>query len=80
MPDAHLKRMACQIAAQLPDDADEAVLVLDYVKEIVANLGGQWSEPKSSARLYVIQRTSPAAPEEGGSEVPRARLDIANPG
>lgn len=79
MPEAHLKRMACQIAAQLPDDAEEAVRVMDYVREIVANLGGRWSAPKASATLYAINRTSPAALEEGGSEALPARPGKANP-
>jgi hypothetical protein len=32
---SRLKRFALQIAAQLPDDRQEAVLVLEYARELV---------------------------------------------
>lgn len=65
VPTAYAKRMACQIAAQLPDDEGEALVILELVRELVANLGGGWGRPRT-AELYVFDRTSPAAPPEGG--------------
>lgn len=58
-----MKRMACQIAAQLPDDPEEALGVLNYVKEIVLNLGGGWGAGTrpTSAQLYSVPR--PQGPE-----------------
>lgn len=82
MPDAHEKRMACQIAAQLPDDTSEALAVLDYVKEIVLNLGGGWGKETpatKSARLYVIQRTDQGVAVRDGSAVPSDHPDRASP-
>lgn len=34
----HLKRAACLIASQLPDDEGEAMRVLDYARGIVSHL------------------------------------------
>lgn len=83
MPHSHMKRMACQIAAQLPDDPEEALGVLNYVREIVLNLGGGWSAtPKAtSAQLYSV----PRPPGPGGLKAietvnPTDHLDKANPG
>lgn len=44
MADGFLKRTACQIAAQLPDDQAEAFEVLGLVRQIVTNLGSSWEE------------------------------------
>lgn len=33
--DAHLKRLALQLAAQLPDDPDEALEALEHTKTLV---------------------------------------------
>lgn len=83
MPDAHMKRMACQIAAQLPDDQREALAVLDYVREIVENLGGGWRQPepiRKTPALYVIQRTSQEAAQAGAPEVLIGPQDKSNRG
>lgn len=42
-----LKRSACQIAAQLPEDRREALLVINYAREIVCNLGAAWEVPSA---------------------------------
>ena len=82
MPHAHMKRMACQIAAQLPDDPEEALGVLNYVKEIVLNLGGGWGGVRpTSAQLYSVPR--PQGPEGSttGEKVnPTCRPDKASLG
>ena len=41
---AGLKRYAIQIATQLPENRDEALRVLDYVREIV-----EWETPEAAA-------------------------------
>jgi hypothetical protein len=79
--DGHTKRMACQIAAQLPDDRCEALEVLAYVRDIVENLGGGWSAlegPRQTAALYVIPATSPVAAQEVVKAGPPGRLDKAS--
>lgn len=80
MPEGHNRRMACQIAAQLPDDRAEALRVLAYVRDIVENLGGGWGAetPVSDARLYLV-RTSPAESLSGAPADRNGRLDRANP-
>jgi hypothetical protein len=83
MPDAHMKRMACQIAAQLPDDQREALEVLNYVAEIVMNLGGGWpqAEPiRKKPELYVIPRTSREAALAAAPEVQIGPQDKSNQG
>lgn len=42
-----LKRMAAQIASQLPENDREALIVLNYVREIVCNLGNAWEIPSA---------------------------------
>lgn len=51
--DAQLKRIACQIFTQLPDDRAEAVSVLRYARLIVDNLEGNWD-------AMVASQTTPA--------------------
>lgn len=38
--DLHLRRLAIQIAAQLPEDLDEALEALDLAKELVRSFMG----------------------------------------
>lgn len=82
MPDGHLRRMACQIAAQLPDDREECLRVLRYVEDIVTHLGRGWGTDegplKRSASLYVFERTSPAGAGEAAMAGQNGRLDTAN--
>jgi hypothetical protein len=83
-----MKRMACQIAAQLPDEREEALGVLNYVRDIVLNLGGGWGErdaawgvapsPKPSALLYVIPTTNPAGSQGAETAAQIDRPDIAS--
>lgn len=42
IPNDHLKRAACHIASQLPDDSREALVVLNFAREIICNLGKAW--------------------------------------
>lgn len=82
MPDGFLKRTACQIAAQLPDDRAEALQVLGYVREIVMNLGGGWGPAVVPQPIQLFdpsaQKDRAVSPADGPA-VPSARLDRANP-
>lgn len=42
--DGHLKRLACQLFTQLPDDKEEALRTLRYVRLIVENLDQNWEQ------------------------------------
>lgn len=81
MSDGHNKRMACQIAAQLPDETSEALEVLAYVREIVLNLGGGWGLPvrTTPTPLYAVPRTGPAASASAETAVQPYRPDRASP-
>lgn len=63
-----LKRSACAIAAQLPEDKRDALCVLNYAREIVANLGKSWeiqsALPEAKSVRLVYSDASPQAPFE----------------
>lgn len=48
-----MKRLACQIYTQLPEDKREALQVLNYVRQIIFCLGEEWE---------VFQRSAPILP------------------
>lgn len=56
-PDGHLKRIACQVYTQMPEDKREALLVLRYVRQIVFCLGENWE---------TVSRSAPILPFEPG--------------
>ncbi len=82
MPKSEMRRMACQIAAQLPDSQAEALEVLDYVRDIVMNLGGGWGQPTAvpPTQLYAVSPTSRATVPEAATEDPTDLPNRANPG
>lgn len=49
--DPHLKRTACLIYTQLPEDKREALLVLRYVRQIIFSLGESWEAVSQSAPI-----------------------------
>jgi len=49
--DPHIKRMACQIYTQLPEDKREALQVLRYVRQIIFCLGEEWEAVARSAPI-----------------------------
>lgn len=54
--DPHLKRLACQIYTQLPEDKREAMLVLKFVRQIIFCLGEDWETVKRSAPILPFQQ------------------------
>lgn len=77
---SHLKRIACQVYTQLPEDKREALLVLRYIRQLIFCLGEEWE---------TVSRTAPILPfsldrkDQGGfpanvRAVPNGRRDIAN--
>lgn len=52
--EAALKRLAIQIAAQLPEDGDEALAVLEYAETLVRSFLGE-SMPVESGSIEVDQ-------------------------
>lgn len=49
--DPHLKRLACQIYTQLPEDNREAMQVLNFVRQIIFCLGEDWETVMRSAPI-----------------------------
>ncbi len=78
--DPHIKRLACQIYTQLPEDKREALQVLRYVRQIIFCLGEEWETVARSAPILAFdpekkgQATSLRA-VKGGLNDPR---DISN--
>lgn len=58
--DPHLKRLACQIYTQLPEDKREALQVLGYVRQIIFCLGEEWETISRSAPIL------PFSPDQKG--------------
>lgn len=54
--DGHLKRIACQICTQLPDDKGEALKVLRYVRQIVFCLGEEWETDRRETPILPFGR------------------------
>lgn len=78
--DGHLKRVACQIFTQLPEDKRDAMLVLGYVKQIVFCLGEEWETVSRTAPILPF----PTDPKDRGArqaalrEVPNDHRDKAS--
>lgn len=53
--DPHIKRMACQIYTQLPEDKREALQVLQYVRQIIFCLGEDWEAVVKTAAILPFQ-------------------------
>lgn len=49
--DPHVKRLACQIYTQLPEDKREALQVLRYARQIIFCLGEEWEAMSRSAPI-----------------------------
>ena len=61
MGDGHVKRLAAQIASQLPEDTQEALRVLNMAREIIVCLGRSWDvAPEWPSRLGGQAPTCPA--------------------
>ncbi len=54
--DPHIKRMACQLYTQLPEDKREALQVLQYVRQIIFCLGEDWEAVVKSAAILPFQQ------------------------
>lgn len=68
--DGHLKRVACQLFTQLPEDKREALTVLRYVRQLIFCLGQEWETvSQSDVRLF----EQPARTDREAS-VPRLRV------
>lgn len=51
------------IASQLPEDTADALCVIDYVREILLNLGTVWNSPGESAVVLTLVRSGADNPE-----------------
>lgn len=49
--DPHLKRIACQVYTQLPDDKREALQVLRLIRQLIFCLGEEWETVTRSAPI-----------------------------
>ncbi len=80
MADGFSKRLACQIASQLPEGTEEALQVLNLAREIIICLGEGWARPAAvPTKLFVADRTIQASSPAAGREAPTDRRDISNP-
>jgi hypothetical protein len=79
--DGHLKRIACQVYTQLPEDKREALLVLRYIRQIIFCLGEEWETVSRSAPIlpFSTERKGPAEAPATLRVVPTGRRDTANP-
>ena len=80
MTDGFSKRLAAQIASQLPEDNQEALRVLSLAREIIVCLGGGWAQPASVTQLFGSERIGPVATQAAAQEDPIGRRDISSPG
>lgn len=53
--DPHLKRVACQLYTQMPEDKREALQVLRYVRQLIFCLGEEWETVARSAPILPFQ-------------------------
>lgn len=65
--DPHVKRLACQIYTQLPEDKREALQVLRCVRQIIFCLGEEWE---------AVTRTAPILPFSADQRGPAAPLKV----
>ena len=72
--DPHIKRVACQIYTQLPEDKREALLVLQYVRQIIFCLGEDWEQVTRSAAILPFH-SDPKGREAYPKAVPEAPSD-----
>ncbi len=76
----HLKRIACQVFTQLPEDKRDALQVLRLVRQLVFCLGEDWEAVTRSASILPFER----APKDRATGLrafragPTDNLDTAN--
>ena len=61
--DPHLKRLACQVYTQLPEDKREALQVLGFVRQLLFCLGEDWEAVSRSGS--VLKFSSEGRDREG---------------
>lgn len=74
--DPHIKRMACQIYTQLPEDKREALQVLQYVRQIIFCLGEDWEAVVKTAAILPFQQQEQKGPAARLRAVPEALSDL----
>lgn len=62
------RRLACQIASQLPDDQRDALRTLRLVQQIIMNLGTRWDLAFNEVSSLDQYRSSRAASGEDSTE------------
>lgn len=72
--DPHLKRLACQVYTQLPEDKREALQVLRYIRQLIFCLGEEWETVSRSAPILPFSNEKK---DRGGflRAVPEGRID-----
>lgn len=73
--DPHIKRMACQIYTQLPEDKREALQVLQYVRQIIFCLGEDWDAVVKPAAILPFQQQEQRGPATRLRAVPEVQSD-----
>lgn len=71
----HIKRMACQIYTQLPEDKREALQVLQYVRQIIFCLGEDWEAVVKTAAILPFQSQEQRGPAARLRAVPEGQSD-----
>ncbi len=78
--DPHLKRLACQVYTQLPEDKREALQVLGFVRQLLFCLGEEWEAVSRSAPIlkFSSDRRDPEGSPSALKVVPTDRQDRSN--
>lgn len=80
--DAYLKRLACQIFTQLPENEADALRALRYARIIVENLHVEWKSCTSTDKITPLPSARIDRESQRGAlrEVSLDALDTANQG
>lgn len=77
--EGHLKRLACQVFTQLPEDKREALAVLRYARQLIFCLGEEWETVSRTAVLPFESRKGQGSSVTVLRAVQTDRRDKANP-
>lgn len=77
--EGHLKRTACLVFTQLPEDKREALAVLRYTRQLIFCLGEEWETVSRTAILPFDPQKGRAASASTLRVVPSDHQDKASP-
>jgi hypothetical protein len=72
--EGHLRRLALQLAAQLPDTLDDSLYVLDCARELMQHLAQE--SPRRSAVVIRLSSDRPERVAEAGANEPEGLIAL----